>query len=342
MSNNNLKPVIGITVGDINGVGPEVIIKALSDNRLLNLFTPVIYGSTKVLSYYRKLLKANDFNYSQIKDIEQVNHKRVNVINCWQENIEIQMGHETPEGGNYAFMALERAVEDLKGNLIDGLITAPISKLNIQNSEFNFPGHTEYLTQKLEDKSSLMMMVSQELRIGVVTGHIPLKDVPASITVELVQEKLQIMLDSLRSDFAILKPKIAVLGLNPHAGENGLLGKEEEEIIKPAIAELKNKGHLIYGPYPADGFFGSGQYKKYNGVMAMYHDQGLVPFKLMSFDGGVNFTAGLKKVRTSPAHGTAYSIVGKDLASENPIREAIFLTIDVIKCRGEMSVSVEV
>jgi len=328
------KPIIGITVGDVNGIGPEIIIKALNDNRILKLFTPVIYGSTKVLAYYKKAFKADDFNYSQVKSPDQIHHKKVNVVNCWEELVEINIGTVTKEAGTSAFQALEKACSDLKSGFIDALVTAPINKHNIQSESFKFPGHTEYLTEYFGQKESLMFLVSENLRVGVVTGHIPLQEVAATLSPSLIERKLKLMQASLKLDFGIQKPKIAVLGLNPHAGEEGLLGKEENEIIKPAINACKEKGMLVYGPYAADGFFGTSQYKKVDGVLAMYHDQGLIPFKTLAFDSGINFTAGLPIIRTSPDHGTAYDIAGKNIASENSMREALFLAAEIVKNRS--------
>lgn len=346
MSNNEKgnsdKPVIGISVGDLNGIGPEVIIYALNDARILDHITPVVYGSSKVLSFYRKLFKVEEFNYSQIKDLSAPYAKKVNVYNCWQEMVEIKVGQVTPEGGLYAFKALEAATEHLKSGEIDALVTAPINKKNIQSEAFTFPGHTEYITEKMEGKDALMMMVNDEMRVGVVTGHIPLKDVPAAVTPDLLRSKLQIMLQSLRVDFGIPKPKVAVLGLNPHAGEEGLLGDEEDSVIKPVIAEFKKRGNLVFGPFPADGFFGSLQHQKFDGVLAMYHDQGLAPFKLIGFENGVNYTAGLSRIRTSPDHGTGYSIAGKKLANFMSMRSALYLAADIAKKRKEQEVGIDI
>ena len=329
------KPRIGITIGDVNGIGPEVTIKALADSRLLNQFTPVIFGSTKVLSYYKKAFDIKDFDYTQYRG-DKLQHNKINVVNCWEEMIEINAGQETREAGNAALLALTTSVDYLKKDLIDAVVTAPISKNNIQSETFKFPGHTEFYTQNFEAKDSLMFLTSDGLRVGVVTGHIPLKDVSKKITKELIQQKLKIMEESLVKDFGIKKPRIAVMGLNPHAGENGLLGEEDEKIIRPAITELKNKGKLIFGPFPADGFFGKGDYKKFDGILAMYHDQGLVPFKTLAFNSGVNFTAGLPIIRTSPDHGTAFDIAGKGEADERSMREAIFMACDVYKNRQEL------
>lgn len=327
-------PKIGITIGDINGIGPEVIMKALSDNRLLNYMTPVIYGSTKALSYYRKSLKIDDFNYTHVKNDTEFIPKKVNVINCWEDVIDINAGVVSEETGKASFLALKRCVKDLKEGIIDAVVTAPINKLNIQNDEFKFPGHTEFFTTSFEAKDSLMFMTSQDLRIGVVTGHIPLEEVSKRITREVLTSKIDIMLHSLKIDFGINKPKVAVLGLNPHAGEEGLLGNEEQDIIRPVVEIFKNKGNLVFGPFPADGFFGQAEYKKFDAVLAMYHDQGLIPFKAIAFEHGVNYTAGLTAIRTSPDHGTAYSIAGKNVASAVSMREAIYQAYDIIKNRA--------
>ena len=329
------KPVVGISIGDINGIGPEVVIKALADDRILSMITPVIYGSSKVLSYYRKAMRINEFNYHQIQEGQRAHTDKVNVVNCWQEMIEISMGEETPEGGRAAFLALKKATEHLQEGLIEGIVTAPINKNNIQSADFKFPGHTEYFTETFKARDSLMLLCSEGLRVGVVTGHIPLSKVAENFTTEKLRSKLLIFDKSLRQDFGIGKPRIAVLGLNPHAGEGGLLGNEEQEIMIPVLNELKDKGKLLFGPFPADGFFGNGQFKKFDGILAMYHDQGLIPFKTLAFESGVNFTAGLSVVRTSPDHGTAYDICGKNLAGEQSIREAIYMACDIIKQRKE-------
>jgi len=327
------KPRIGITLGDLNGIGPEVIIKVLTDNRLVSLLTPVVYGSTKVLSFYRKLMNLEEFNYSQVKSKGQFFPKTINVVNCWEEVIEITPGQPSRHTAHAALLSLKKAVEEVKEGLIDGFVTGPIDKNTIHGTDFPFHGHTEYLTQEFNAGESLMMMVSEALRVGLVTEHISVKEIPTFITRERVELKIRLMELSLKKDFLISKPKIAVLGLNPHAGDSGLLGKEEIEIISPVIMDLKSKGKLIFGPFPADGFFASGMHQNYDGVMAMYHDQGLVAFKSLAFETGVNFTAGLPLVRTSPDHGTAYSIAGKNQANENSFRQAIFLAADIIKNR---------
>ena len=332
-----VKPRIGITLGDVNGVGPEVVIKALADNRVLNMITPVVYGSTKAISFYKKQLNIEELHYSQVRNKGQLSPKAINVVNCWDETLDITPGKASPAAGKAAFVALKEACEDLKQGAIDALVTAPIDKHSIHSDEFPFKGHTEYLTQFFGATDSLMFMVSETLRIGLVTEHIPVKDVSAAITKERIEAKLQIMERSLKKDFGIVKPRIAVLGLNPHAGDNGLIGDEDEAIVKPAVADSRNKGRLTYGPFPADGFFASGAHTKYDAVLAMYHDQGLLPFKTIAFEEGINFTAGLTVVRTSPDHGTAYSLAGKNQASELSTRTAIYRAADIFRSRNEPS-----
>ncbi len=327
------KPRIGITLGDINGIGPEVIIKALADNRLLSMITPVVYGSTRVLSYYRKLMNLEEFNYSQVKTKGQFFQKTINVVNCWEDMIEIQPGQPSKQAGNAALLSLQKVVDDSKEGFLDGFVTGPIDKNTIHGSEFPFRGHTEYLTATFGAGESLMLMVGNDLKVGLVTEHVAVKEVASLITKERVELKIRLLEMSLKKDFGIGKPKIAVLGLNPHAGDEGLLGAEENEIIRPVIADLKTKGKLIMGPFAADGFFAAGQHTKYDGIMAMYHDQGLVAFKTIAFDNGVNFTAGLPIVRTSPDHGTAYNIAGKNMADESSFRQAIYTACDIVKSR---------
>lgn len=333
--NTDNKPLIGISIGDINGIGPEVVIKALNDNRMLRHLTPVIYADGRVISFYRKELDLKNFNYNQTKTIDKIHHRKVNVLNLNEQNIEITPGQPSKDGGEYAVLSLKTALADLKNGALDALVTAPLSKELAQTEEFNFPGHTEYLTKEDGAKDSLMFMVSDEVRIGVVTGHIALKDVATKLTIDLVKEKLQLMIKSLKKDFGIKKPRVGVLGLNPHAGENGLLGSEEERIIEPVIKEFKEKGNLVFGPYPADGFFGSPQYRSFDGILAMYHDQGLIPFKSIAFGNGVNFTAGLSFIRTSPDHGTAFSLAGKGQANESSMRQAIYMAADIVRARSE-------
>ncbi|GAB4238909.1 MAG: 4-hydroxythreonine-4-phosphate dehydrogenase PdxA [Ekhidna sp.] len=328
-------PIIGISIGDINGIGPEVIIKALEDARITRHFTPVIYASGKVISYYRKNFEKDHFNYQQIPDIDKVAHKKINVLNVWNETVEINPGQANETGGKYAVLSLQAAVKDLKEEHIHALVTAPLSKELVQSDEFNFPGHTEYLTQEAGEKDSLMFLIRDDLRVGVVTGHIALKDVSNKITREKVESKINKMLKSLQKDFGLKKPKVAVLGLNPHAGENGLLGHEEENILKPVIGQFRNNHHLVMGPFPSDGFFGQGTFRQYDGILAMYHDQGLIPFKTMAFDEGVNYTAGLPFVRTSPDHGTAFDIAGKGVADPTSFRNALYLANDIVRQRKE-------
>ena len=328
--------VIGISLGDYNGIGPEVILKALQYNRLQKICTPVIYGSMRVLNRYRNLLNLKDWNLNGAQTIGQISHKLTNVITCWpDQNQDIQPGQVTPEAGQAALASLQRAVDDLKAGKLDALVTAPINKYNIQSEEFKFPGHTEYLAQEFGVQDNLMFMVSERLRVGVVTGHVPLGRVRQNVTRDRIHQKLTLMMQSLKQDFGIERPKIAVLGLNPHAGEEGLLGNEENDIIKPLLTEWRTKGHLVFGPYPADGFFGTRGYTKFDAVLAMYHDQGLIPFKAIAFEEGVNFTAGMPVVRTSPDHGTAYDIAGKDLADETSMLQAIYTAIDVARQRKE-------
>ncbi|MGV3762352.1 4-hydroxythreonine-4-phosphate dehydrogenase PdxA [Parapedobacter sp.] len=327
---------IGISIGDVNGIGLEVIIKTLIDSRVLEYFTPIVYGSTKVASFHRKALGINDFSFNVINEAQQAHLKRANMINCWHDDVKITLGEENETGGKYAFLSLKRAVDDLMAGDIDALVTAPINKHNIQREEFDFPGHTEYLQARTGSSDALMFMISEELRVGVVTGHIPVKDIAPNITTEAIVSKLILMDSSLKRDFWIRKPKIAVLGLNPHAGDNGLIGTEDETIIAPAIAEAKSKGVFCFGPYPADGFFASETYTKFDAVLAMYHDQGLIPFKHIAARSGVNFTAGLPVVRTSPDHGTGYDIAGKNVASEMSFREALFSAVHIVAHRREL------
>jgi len=330
---NQIKPTIGITIGDINGIGPEVVIKAVQNNKMLSFANLVIYGHGKVFSYYKNLLQIDRFSFHQAQSIKDIRHNKLNVINCWDEDHEIKAGHETPEAGRFALKSLTRASEDLKNGNIQGIVTAPISKNNIQADDFKFPGHTEYFTETFGADDSLMFLCNESLRIGVATGHIPLTEVKEKLTTEVLTQKINLMLQSLKKDFGIGKPRVAVLGLNPHAGEEGLLGNEENEVIAPVISQFKEKGELVFGPYPADGFFGNASYSKFDGVLAMYHDQGLIPFKTIAFEDGVNFTAGLSIVRTSPDHGTAFGIAGKNIAHEQSMRSALYMAIDIVRNR---------
>jgi 4-hydroxythreonine-4-phosphate dehydrogenase len=326
---------IGISIGDVNGIGLEIIIKTLMDHRIYDYCTPIVFGHTKVASFYRRAIEANEFNFNVITHPSQAQHKRANMINCWEEDVRIEPGVINKEVGKYAFLSLQHATNALVAGEIDALVTAPINKDTIQNEEFHFPGHTEYLQERAGAPDSLMFLVSDTLRVGVVTGHIPVADVAGSITVEKILSKLRLMNASLRTDFWIRKPKIAVLGLNPHAGDNGLIGNEELQTIIPAIEEARANDIMAFGPYSADGFFASGTYMQFDAVLAMYHDQGLIPFKQIAFESGVNYTAGLSFVRTSPDHGTAYDIAGKNKASEVSFREALFTAMHVVKHRRE-------
>ena len=326
---------VGITHGDINGIGYEVILKAFADLRLAEMCIPVIYGSQKVASYHRKMMNLQAVNLNQIPDTRTAVANKVNIINCIDEKVKIELGESSKEAGAAALSALERATDDLKKKYIDVLVTAPINKDNIQSEDFHFPGHTEYLEQKFanEGDKSLMILASNELRVALVTGHTALSEVPQKVTKDKIKEAARIFNHSLRRDFRVGKPRIAILSLNPHAGENGLLGSEENDVIIPAIRELQDEKLLCFGPFAADGFFGSGDFKRFDGVLAMYHDQGLAPFKALAMEEGVNFTAGLPIVRTSPAHGTGYSIAGKNVASEESLRQAIYMAIDVYNNR---------
>ncbi len=329
-----VKPIIaGISHGDINGIGYEVIIKTLMDPLISELCVPVVYGSPKVAAYHRKALNINNFSFNNIRSADEANPRKSNMINCLDDNIRVELGKSTPQGGESALASLERAIEDLKAGKINVLVTAPIDKKNIQSEKFNFKGHTEYLKVKAGVEEALMFMISENMRIGFATGHVPLRKVHENITLESLLKKLRLMNQSLIIDFAIRKPKIAVLGLNPHAGDNSLIGIEEAEIITPAIKQAEKEGILVFGPYPADGFFGAGSFTKFDGILSMYHDQGLSPFKALSFDSGVNYTAGLPFIRTSPVHGTAFHIAGEGEASENSFRQALYLACSIFRNR---------
>ncbi|MES2061611.1 MAG: 4-hydroxythreonine-4-phosphate dehydrogenase PdxA [Bacteroidota bacterium] len=329
------KPKIGISIGDVNGIGLEIIIKTLADAKIYDYCTPIVYGHTKVASFHRRNTHINEFNFNVIDNATDAQHRKANMINCWEEDVKIEPGQVTAEGGKYAYISLQRATDDLLAGNIDGLVTAPINKDNIQSEEFSFPGHTEYLQHRDSKDESLMFLVSDTLRVGVVTGHIPVSKISESITTDKIIHKLKLMNASLQDDFWVRKPKIAVLGLNPHASDNGLIGSEEKDTIIPAIEEARNNDVLAFGPYAADGFFANGTYLQFDAVLAMYHDQGLIPFKQIAFESGVNYTAGLSFVRTSPDHGTAYDIAGKNMASEVSFREALFTALHIIKHRRE-------
>lgn len=333
------KIVIGITHGDINGIGYEVILKMLSEPRIVEICTPIVYGSPKVAAYHRKALDMDTFSFNIITKAEDANPKRVNIINCVDEEVKVELGKSTSIAGEASFLALERAAEDYKKGLIHAIVTAPINKNNIQSEKFKFAGHTEYFREKFasNNENALMLMATDTLKVGLVTTHIPLSEIPKYITKENIRDKIKDFEKCLKQDFGILKPRIAVLGLNPHAGDNGVIGKEEEEVIKPVIDELQSQGILCYGPYPADGFFGSENYRLYDGILAMYHDQGLIPFKTLAMENGVNYSACLPLIRTSPDHGTAYDIAGQNKASETSMRQALYMAIDIFKNKQNYS-----
>jgi 4-hydroxythreonine-4-phosphate dehydrogenase len=332
MSQN--KPVIGISCGDLNGIGIELIIRTFSDNRITEHCTPVIFASNKAINFYRKLVQDTNLNYSIIKDFTRVNHKQVNLFNCWEEDVAITPGQLSDTGGKYAVLSLQTATAALKQKQIDGLVTAPIHKKNTQSPEFDFTGHTPFLKHMFGVNDVAMMLCAGDFRVALVTEHVPVGDVAKHITKEKILSKLQIIHRSLQKDFGIDKPRIAVLGLNPHAGDEGLIGNEEETIIKPAIKEARNSNMLVVGPYSADAFFARRSFEKFDAVLAMYHDQGLIPFKALASGDGVNFTAGLPVVRTSPDHGVAFDIAGKDKADNSSFLTALFECIDIINRRN--------
>lgn len=327
------KVKVGFSVGDLNGIGMEIILKTLEDNRICELCTPIIYGSRRLTNYYAKAFNLKNLNINYIDSLDNVKSSKVNVLNVWEEEVNINAGEADPTSGSYAYKSLKALADDVKAGNIDAMVTAPINKKVIQSADFDFPGHTEFLQKIDEAEDVLMLMLSEEARIGVVTGHIPLKEVANQLNTDLILKKITLLNKSLKEDFGIRKPKIAVMGLNPHAGDNGLLGKEEIEIIEPAIKQAKSIEILAFGPYPADGFFGSSKHKDFDGVIAMYHDQGLIPAKQFSFGEGVNFTAGLSIVRTSPDHGTAFEIAGEGTADEGSLRNALYKAIDIVKQR---------
>lgn len=331
MEQNRIR--VAITQGDINGIGYEVILKAFEDPTMLELCTPIIYGSPKIMTYHRKAINL-ETSFTIINSASEVQHGKINVVNCNDDEVKVELGKPSRESGKAAFDALEKAMTEYKDGLFDVLVTAPIHKQMIQSESFAFPGHTEYIEQSVgEGAKALMILASERLRVALVTGHVPVAKVASTLSQELVQEKLELFNTSLKSDFGINAPRIAVLALNPHAGDGGVIGNEEETIIIPAIKAMREQGILCYGPFPADGFLGNGTYSHFDGVLAMYHDQGLIPFKVLAMDEGVNFTAGLPLVRTSPDHGTAFDIAGKGEASENSFRQAIYMAIDVFRNR---------
>lgn len=324
---------LGISIGDLNGIGCEVAMKTFEDTRMLDFCTPVFFASNKIISFQKNTLNCN-INFNGINNAAQAIDGKINVVNVWKDSPNIEFGKATEESGSYAIKSLKAAVSALKNDGIDVLVTAPINKNNVQSEEFNFPGHTDYLAKELQGQS-LMFMVTEGLRVGLLTDHIAVKDVATAITTKLIGDKVRTMMLSLKMDFGIRRPKIAMLGINPHSGDNGTIGKEDQEILKPAIDNLFNEGHLVYGPYSADSFFGSNGHEKFDAVLAAYHDQGLIPFKTLSFGKGVNYTAGLTKVRTSPDHGTAYEIAGQGKADYSSFKTAVYKALDIYKKRKE-------
>ena len=336
MSHDLQKPVIGFSCGDLNGIGLELIIKTFSDPRIFDICTPVVFANSKSINFYKKgLTEIGNFGFQPVKDFQKLNNKQLNVFSCWEEEVQIAPGQLSEVGGKYALLSLEQAVAALKDGHIDGLVTAPIHKKNIQSETFNYSGHTPYLKAVFGAEDVVMLMTAANMRVGVVTEHVPVQEVAKYITKENILKKLRILHSSLQKDFGINKPKIAVLGLNPHAGDEGLIGNEEESIIKPTVKEARNQHILAFGPYSADAFFARGQYQQFDAVLAMYHDQGLIPFKSLAIGEGVNYTAGLPVVRTSPDHGTAFDIAGKNKADAASFLEAVYACVDIIRARNE-------
>lgn len=324
---------VGISIGDLNGIGSEIVLKTFEDSRMLDFCTPVIFASAKTISFLKKKYEIDIF-IQGVDDASQVIDGKVNVVNIWKENVSINFGEEDKKVGEYAFKSLQAATQALKKGEVDVLVTAPINKHTIQSEDFKFPGHTDYLAQELNG-DSLMFMITDSLKVGLLTDHVAVKDVANTITPELIEKKVNIIYKTLKQDFRVQEPKIAVLGINPHSGDSGVIGKEDEEVMKPTLEKMRNAGKLVFGPYSADSFFGSGNYKNFDAIVAAYHDQGLIPFKTLSFGNGVNFTAGLDKVRTSPDHGTAYEIAGKNQADHHSFKEAVFKAIDIFRNREE-------
>mgnify|MGYP003391231096 FL=1 len=325
--------IVGISIGDLNGIGSEVILKTFEDTRMLELCTPVIFANVKIVSFLKKELKL-DVAIHGIDKVEQLVVGKINVLNVWREGVNLEFGKNDDVVGSYAIKSFVAATKALKEGLVDVLVTAPINKYNIQSEEFKFPGHTDYLDKELEG-DALMLMVHDDLRVGLLTDHVPVNEVAKHLNEKLISSKIKTIIQTLKQDFEIEKPKVAVLGLNPHSGDNGVIGQEEEKIMKPALKKLFEAGNMVFGPFPADGFFGSAQYEKYDAVIATYHDQGLIPFKTLSFGNGVNYTAGLNKIRTSPDHGTAYEIAGKGVANHESFKEAVYLAIDIYNKRND-------
>lgn len=324
---------VGISIGDLNGIGPEIVLKTFSEKMMLDFCTPVIYASAKALNYMKKELSC-PVNLNEIKEIHAAVSGKINVINCWKETFHFELGTATQEAGKCAITSFVKATADLKKGEIDVLVTAPINKANVQGDDFDFPGHTDYLAQELQG-DAMMLMVSNKLRVGLLTDHLPVKDVASAITPELINTKVTTLYTALKRDFGIVAPKIAVLGINPHVGDHGVIGDDDDKIMIPALEKMRTTGKVVYGPYAADSFFGSGNYKNFDGIIAAYHDQGLIPFKTLSFGKGVNYTAGLEAVRTSPDHGTAYEIAGKNEADVGSFRQAVFTAIEIFKARKE-------
>lgn len=325
--------IVGISIGDLNGVGPEVVLKTFEDNRMLELCTPVIFANIKILSFLKKNLSLESSLFG-IDNLSQIVVGKINVLNVWKEGVNIEYGKNDEVVGKYAIKSFQAATEALKEGLVDVLVTAPINKYNIQSDDFKFPGHTDYLDNQLEG-DALMLMIHDKFRVGLLTDHIPVNEVSKNLSEKLLVKKVSTIIKALEQDFGVVKPKIALLGLNPHSGDNGVIGDEEERVIKPTVKKMFDSGMMVFGPYSSDSFFGSSQYEKYDAVLAMYHDQGLIPFKTLSFGKGVNYTAGLEKIRTSPDHGTGYEIAGKGLANFESFREAVYAAVDIFKKRKE-------
>ncbi|MAP55703.1 4-hydroxythreonine-4-phosphate dehydrogenase PdxA [Altibacter sp.] len=331
--NKQDKIVLGISIGDLNGIGSEVVLKTFADSRMLEFCTPVIFASVKLMSFFKKAYEL-DISFHGIDAVEDVVQKKINVLNVWKEPVDIEFGKDDKKMGAYALQSLEASVAALKAQKIDVLVTAPINKSNIQSETFTFPGHTDYLAKELEGES-LMLMISEGLRVGLLTDHVAVKDVSKTITRELIEKKINIIHRTLIQDFGIEKPRIAVLGINPHVGDNGVIGDEDDKTLIPTLDNLRKNGKIVYGPYAADSFFGSGNYKNFDVIVASYHDQGLIPFKTLAFGSGVNYTAGLSRIRTSPDHGTAFDVAGKNQANHDSFKEAVFAAINIYKRRNE-------
>lgn len=327
------KIVVGISIGDLNGIGPEIVLKTFQDQRMLEFCTPVIFASHKLMTYFKREYDLR-CNLNGIDTLDALAHKKINILNVWKEQVDINFGKENSTIGSYAIKSLKSAVSELKKKTIDVLVTAPINKSNVQSENYNFPGHTDYLNQELEG-DSLMLMISKSLRVGLLTDHVAVKDVVKNITDKLIEKKINTIHKSLIQDFGIIKPKIAVLGINPHTGDHGVIGTEDDTVLRPALDNIRKNGKLVFGPYAADSFFGSENYKNFDAIIASYHDQGLIPFKTLTFGSGVNYTAGLNRIRTSPDHGTAYDIAGKNLANHESFKEAVFSAINIYKKRKE-------